>query len=219
MSTQNAPRDERTSIREMLEVQRRIMALENTPKVGPVTTSALNGTGNGAIAGDFEVGGFLAATAIAVDGDVAADALTADSLAATLITVGGQDLTGADIALLLNPPYGLGVKGATQVVTDQTATAVMAFTAPANGIYQLSGAVPWSNDNVGRREANWRVNGTTYQGSSIHVSSNTLVINSLALAVAMNAGQVAEIVVWQNSGGALNVLASTRMEALWRRPL
>lgn len=185
-----------------------------------------------AFASDVTIGGncdITGGTALGGGLDVTGPAAISGTL-----TVGGVTVTAALLALLINPPFALLTRNATQSIADGTLTAATwtgstvsshggagagGYTAPVDGYYDLTDSTPWAPDPDGRREAAFRVNGVVYEGDSRHSSANTKLVNSLAGMFAMTAGQLAEVMVFQTAGNALNVAAGAHFEARWRRPL
>lgn len=92
------------------------------------------------------------------------------------------------------------------------------------GIYLVTGNATWLNNNAGAREVNIRKNGTTIVARAVQPADPTIntTDQSLTTLVQLAAGDFVELVVRQNSGGALTVTAapefSPEFSAAWVAP-
>lgn len=84
------------------------------------------------------------------------------------------------------------------------------LTAPITGWYMIGGHVRFAAAAGGNRQALIRLNGTTfiapYQAASLGAAANPDF--SVVTAYQMTAGDYVEVVVFQDSGGAINVLSA-----------
>jgi len=82
------------------------------------------------------------------------------------------------------------------------------LTAPATGWYSAGGMIHWAANGTGNRNADIRVNGTAFPGGTSNnpVTGHAIdVKHAFSVAVYLTAGDYIEMLVFQNSGGALNI--------------
>lgn len=87
------------------------------------------------------------------------------------------------------------------------------FTVPTTGIYQLAANIPWTNNGTGRRRLAWRPNGGSITYDMQHQESTGVDTCNGSDLISLNAGDYVEIIVSQDSGGALSVLGGTEQNA------
>lgn len=99
------------------------------------------------------------------------------------------------------------------------------YTAARSGIYLVSAVVAWASDATGIREMDFRLNGSAasfFDGQRAGSFASITFIQSAARTVRIVAGDYIEVVVWQSSGGSLNLQSSyhdsPRFEITWLRP-
>jgi hypothetical protein len=157
--------------------------------------------------------------------------LTADSTAATGIkwatpASGTPAYVGASV-----------YKSANQSITTATVTAVTwdaeifdtnafhdnatnnnRFTIPSGygGKYLITVGLAWGSNVTGERTTNIRKNGSTYVGYSTDDSSAGYQSNPLATVLSLNAADYIELLVYQTSGGNVNVSGGGIGEAFWQ---
>lgn len=201
-------------------------ALPGALSVGQQLTAA----GGLDVTGEAEISGALAAGSVAATGAVSAGSatitgtVTADEIAADALTLDGTAVDPDVLALLLDPPGATLVKGADQAIPSAAQTAVtgMTYTVGAGeaGYYAVAGAIRWENSPDGRRQANIDGDGGLYQCSSVHSGRNTLLVTPIAhQRLALDVGDQVYPSVYQDSGGGLDVLATSWMSVRWVGPL
>jgi hypothetical protein len=136
------------------------------------------------------------------------------------------DTVRDDIVSLAKPPMVKVSRSSTQSISDSTLTAVQwdteawdtdAFhstisntsriTVPTGfgGRYLLIGQITFDANATGRRVAYIMLSGVTYCAGVNTVPTGAEVVMNLTAEASAVAGDFFELVVWQNSGGALNV--------------
>lgn len=108
-----------------------------------------------------------------------------------------------------------------------TVTNTTRITAQVAGVYEFDCSIPWVPD-TGIREMNLRRTTTgavvtTFTGSRFGNSSAVTAINTTTRKIPLAVGDYVEVVLWQNSGGTLDVDQSyangPRLDVTWIRPL
>jgi hypothetical protein len=81
------------------------------------------------------------------------------------------------------------------------------FTIIVGGIYLCQAQVRWPSNATGVRSMRWRLNGSTYLGGIISnaVADANHVSGSVSLLLKLAAGNVLDVVVYQNSGSSLTL--------------
>ncbi|TDD97648.1 hypothetical protein [Actinomadura rubrisoli] len=97
------------------------------------------------------------------------------------------------------------------------------YTAPIDGLYQVTATVAWDSNSSGIREISLRVNGSTIlDGNRIGAGFNITLTQTVSHLVRLTAGQYVEAIVWQNTGGSLAIdrtfHAGPLMDVVWMRP-
>lgn len=93
-----------------------------------------------------------------------------------------------------------------------TTTNTNRLTAPAAGKYLITGHVEWGASATGQRYINVRFNGTTVIAQQHVINlNNTVFSQSIATIYSLAANDFVELVVFQDSGGALNVQANSAL--------
>lgn len=83
------------------------------------------------------------------------------------------------------------------------------LTAPTAGLYVIGAGVQWDASSAGIRAAAIRLNGSTQiVNQTVDIDSATNHSHNLSTQYQLAAGDYVELVAFQTSGGALNVLAS-----------
>lgn len=83
------------------------------------------------------------------------------------------------------------------------------------GLYHISGAHQWAANATGGRQAELRLNGTTFLDADIDINAGaTQETNHTDTDFRLAAGDYVELTVFQNSGGALNTLTGTPYQPL-----
>lgn len=105
-----------------------------------------------------------------------------------------------------------------------TVTNMQRYTVQSEGIYYLTAIVPFTGNASGRRDAYFRLNGdinrrwgqmTLYPGSA---GASAELCVAIAAHMKLVVGDFVEVIAFQTSGGALNVVSSNqdpRFEILW----
>lgn len=87
------------------------------------------------------------------------------------------------------------------------------ITVPTTGIYQIAVNIPWANNGTGRRAIGWRANGPgTVFAFQLQESTGVDTCNAAEL-ISLQAGDYVEIMCFQTSGGALNVVGGSEQNA------
>ncbi|MGW0805278.1 hypothetical protein [Nonomuraea sp. NPDC002799] len=98
------------------------------------------------------------------------------------------------------------------------------YTAVSEGIYHLTATVIFGGNATGRRDAYFRLNGDTTRrwGQTVGFPAQAGASPDIGLIIATHmklaVGDYVEVIAYQNSGGALNVVSSNadcRFELLW----
>lgn len=85
------------------------------------------------------------------------------------------------------------------------------LTAPVTGYYIVEGGVEFASNATGRRAVQIRKNGSVFYASlMVDACSSDATLLPVSAIVQLNAGDYVEIMVFQNSGGALNAVADSR---------
>lgn len=84
------------------------------------------------------------------------------------------------------------------------------LTAPITGLYAIGACLQWAASAAGRRQARLRLNGTAYIDMIEHAPSaaGATTVQDPGTDYRLTAGDYVEVVVFQSSGGALNVEAA-----------
>lgn len=105
-----------------------------------------------------------------------------------------------------------------------TVTNTQRYTVQSDGVYYLTAIVPFAGNASGRREAYFRLNGdssrrwgqmTIYPGSA---GASAELCVAIATHMKLVVGDWVEVIAFQTSGGALNVVSTNqdpRFEILW----
>jgi hypothetical protein len=90
-----------------------------------------------------------------------------------------------------------------------TSTNTNRLTCQTAGLYLIYGCVSWAANNAGSRSATIRLNGSTIiaVSSILNLGAADLPRNVLSTVYSLSASDYVELTAYQNSGGALNVLA------------
>jgi len=141
----------------------------------------------------------------------------------------------------LNAPYAQIGRSTDQSIPNSTLTAVLwttevsdshsghstvtntsRYTATVAGLYQVSCSLPWDPNATGVREMFFRVNNTTSTpGDRAQASTVATIMTSSTRLLRLAVNDYVEVVVWQNSGGALNISSSyligPGLDVVWLR--
>ena len=134
-------------------------------------------------------------------------------------------ITGSGGASSSKTHYARVNKAALQTITNNTITALIfdtttiqngglhsdttqntRLTAQRAGWYTMGGNVQWAAAGAGIRHIGVRINGATIIASTeVDPTGATIVDQAISTSYYLNVGDYAEIIVYQNSGGNLNV--------------
>lgn len=146
------------------------------------------------------------------------------------------------VSFLLDPPSARLSHSTTQSITTGTDTGMSLNTEAADadgghstssntsryapqtaGVWDLNAAVPFAANATGKREAAFRVNGTTtHHAAAIPAAVASRMCLNLSGKIPLTVGDYVEVVVFQDSGGNLNLdntfRGGQRLDAYWRSP-
>jgi hypothetical protein len=111
----------------------------------------------------------------------------------------------------------VGFTGTSEYDTDLYKTSSTVYTIPDTGYYELLAQIPWEANSNNRRSVDIRLNDSSSNataGTSIGKSNPSPAHNAIFSMQAhakkyLVAGDYLKVVVWQNSGGALDIIGTT----------
>jgi hypothetical protein len=158
----------------------------------------------------------------------------ADVVTGTTITSAWGDSVKAAADFLANPPHVAARHNTTQSITNATWTALVfntededtagfhdtgtntdRFVIPDTGLYVVSAGIEFATNGTGQRVLGLQKNGTPSTGPNVkgragqpNPGAGSAAVLSLSTVLKLTAADIVRVLVFQSSGGALNVGAS-----------